>query len=264
MSPAAPPNAAQPRLLDRFADWRLGDAVRLCAWSLALFLVLALLVRYGVLAALDDRILLSVQARAPSWMHDLGRLVNLVGGFERQALLVVVLAAIAFAAQRYLSAAAFLLLLTTTMVEVIVKHFLFFPRAEVVELLRVHPSDLPQEFAAVLPTLDTAVFPSGHVARATFLCGLLLFLALRRLHSARPRLVVTLLILAAMLVTGVTRVVLDEHFPSDVVGGYLLGLAALAPALWLLSLERRRLDARRAERPRAGTMPAGSDAGGRQ
>jgi undecaprenyl-diphosphatase len=75
-----------------------------------------------------------------------------------------------------------------------------------------------------------AAFPSGHAMTATVVCGLLLWLAH---HYGAPRpLWRTALTAAVVSVVGVglTRVWLGVHWPSDVLGGWLLGalLAAMA------------------------------------
>ncbi|WP_406165845.1 phosphatase PAP2 family protein [Streptomyces sp. NBC_00996] len=96
-----------------------------------------------------------------------------------------------------------------------------------------------------------AAFPSGHALTATVVCGLLLWLL--HLYGAGPALRRTGLALAVVSVVGVglTRVWLGVHWPSDVVGGWLIG--ALIVALAVTSYERRpgrrRLDPRRSPRP---------------
>ncbi|MGW1500146.1 phosphatase PAP2 family protein [Streptomyces mirabilis] len=81
-----------------------------------------------------------------------------------------------------------------------------------------------------------AAFPSGHAMTATVVCGLLLWLL--RLYGAGRALRRTALALAVVSVVGVglTRVWLGVHWPSDVLGGWLLG--ALVVALAVMTHER--------------------------
>ncbi|MYW63061.1 phosphatase PAP2 family protein [Streptomyces sp. SID8379] len=68
-----------------------------------------------------------------------------------------------------------------------------------------------------------AAFPSGHAMTAAVVCGLVLWL-LRR-HGAGRALWRTALAVSVVSVLGVglTRLWLGVHWPSDVVGGWLLG-----------------------------------------
>jgi len=83
-------------------------------------------------------------------------------------------------------------------------------------------------------TADFAALPSGHAMTAAFTCGLLLWLAhLRGVRRAVRR---TMLWGGAVSVTGVgfTRIYLGVHWLTDVVTGWLLGIAVAASsaALW--------------------------------
>ena len=96
-----------------------------------------------------------------------------------------------------------------------------------------------------------AAFPSGHAMTATVVCGLLLWLLHH--HAAGRVLWRTALAVAVISVAGVglTRVWLGVHWPSDVVGGWLLGATVVAVAV--LGYGRRRLwrtDGGRSQRPR--------------
>ncbi|MEU1370015.1 phosphatase PAP2 family protein [Streptomyces sp. NPDC005803] len=73
-----------------------------------------------------------------------------------------------------------------------------------------------------------AAFPSGHAMTAMVSCGLLLWL-LRR-SGTRPWIRRTALAAAGISVLGVglTRLYLGVHWPSDVLGGWLLGAALTA------------------------------------
>ncbi|MEU7843048.1 phosphatase PAP2 family protein [Micromonospora sp. NPDC049114] len=71
-------------------------------------------------------------------------------------------------------------------------------------------------------------FPSGHALNATLAAGVLLlvFLPYVRRWAARVALWIAALLLT--LVTGLSRVSLGVHFTSDVLGGWLLGVAVIA------------------------------------
>ncbi|MGW3620909.1 phosphatase PAP2 family protein [Micromonospora arida] len=71
-------------------------------------------------------------------------------------------------------------------------------------------------------------FPSGHALNATLAAGVLLLVLLpyARRRAARAALWVAAVLLT--VVTGLSRVTLGVHFTSDVVGGWLLGVAVVA------------------------------------
>ncbi|MEU5519929.1 phosphatase PAP2 family protein [Streptomyces sp. NPDC047860] len=76
-----------------------------------------------------------------------------------------------------------------------------------------------------------AAFPSGHAMTATVVCGLLLWLLHR--HGVDRALWRAALAVAVVSVTGVglTRVWLGVHWPTDVLGGWLLGALLVTGAV---------------------------------
>jgi undecaprenyl-diphosphatase len=75
-----------------------------------------------------------------------------------------------------------------------------------------------------------AAFPSGHAMTATVVCGLLLWLLHRHGAGRAPRSAALALAAVSVLGVGVTRVWLGVHWPSDVLGGWLLGGTVVAVA----------------------------------
>jgi len=94
-------------------------------------------------------------------------------------------------------------------------------------------------------------FPSGHTLIAAVLyptLGMLIASNLRQRH-----LKVFVFVVAALLalIVGLTRVYIGVHYPSDVLGGWLLGLAfAIAAGLVVQSLKRQHI----VERPPGETV----------
>ena len=85
---------------------------------------------------------------------------------------------------------------------------------------------------ALVPVPHDGSFPSGHTA-SSFACAVIL-------AWAAPRLTVPLLLLAAA--TGFSRVYAGVHYPLDVLGGAVLGVAiAIALRTLLRALPRLRL-----------------------
>jgi undecaprenyl-diphosphatase len=70
-------------------------------------------------------------------------------------------------------------------------------------------------------------FPSGHAMSSTITYGAV-FLALVPALSPRGRRVALAVTIALVLAIGCSRLLLGVHFLSDVIGGYVLGLAWLA------------------------------------
>jgi undecaprenyl-diphosphatase len=78
---------------------------------------------------------------------------------------------------------------------------------------------------------DSAAFPSGHATAGVASLGAVAVLAAERLPSQRARALLwsTFVVLGAAV--GVSRIVLNVHFVTDVLAGWSLGLAWLAACL---------------------------------
>jgi undecaprenyl-diphosphatase len=95
---------------------------------------------------------------------------------------------------------------------------------EIVQRSRPTPELL--EVAHRLPIHSS--FTAGHVQNVTSFFGFLVYLVAVRLAPSWKRTLLLSLLLFAIVGMGVARVYFGEHWPTDVLGGYLLGL------LWLI------------------------------
>jgi len=84
-------------------------------------------------------------------------------------------------------------------------------------------------------------FPSGHTSHATAASLLVVLLLWPRLRRPGRTVAVTVAVLVA-LVVGVSRAALLAHWPVDVLGGWLLGLAVVGIAAWVPSSHARDRD----------------------
>ena len=79
-------------------------------------------------------------------------------------------------------------------------------------------------------------FPSGHATFAMVFGGILIVLVGEAVSSAPARRAIQLFLILLILAIGASRVYLGVHWPSDVVGGYLFGGAALLGLVYLRNM----------------------------
>jgi membrane-associated phospholipid phosphatase len=112
---------------------------------------------------------------------------------------------------------------------------LWYAVAGMVERPRPSP-DLVQ----VAHDLPYSSFPSGHVLNLTAILGFLLYLVYTSLDPGWVRRTLMTLCVVPVLVIGFARVRDGAHWPSDVLGGYLLGGLLLTVTIALYQRARQR------------------------
>jgi undecaprenyl-diphosphatase len=168
-------------------------------------------VALGALASADRAILDLLQLPHASWL-DLG--ASLITAFGQTEVLGSIALGVAIVRLRAGRRDWWIPLLVVLVVAI-----------ELALKLTIPQAPPPHELARgvrILPFLEAPTafaFPSGHVARVAFLLT-----ALRWPAGASAAIVVTM---------ALTRIYLAEHWPSDVVGGWLLGygIGAVAAAI---------------------------------
>ncbi|HET7876635.1 MAG TPA: phosphatase PAP2 family protein [Methylomirabilota bacterium] len=82
------------------------------------------------------------------------------------------------------------------------------------------------------PNSPSSGFPSGHTTAITAFAVIVVYLAARERLSPAWRRTIQITALGVMVLVGLARVVTNRHWPSDVLGGLLLGMACGAAAAW--------------------------------
>jgi undecaprenyl-diphosphatase len=90
----------------------------------------------------------------------------------------------------------------------------------------------PANLVQVFYPMQTNGFPSGHAMFSIMVLGLLAYFIYINMKNHILRTVVLLGLIALILLVGTSRVYLGVHWPSDVIGGYLIGGALLTALIW--------------------------------
>jgi membrane-associated phospholipid phosphatase len=96
----------------------------------------------------------------------------------------------------------------------------------------------------VYASLTSYSFPSGHVMFYLGFFGFVGFLAFSLWKPSIKRTLLLVLIGTLVALIGVSRVYLGEHWPSDVLGSYLLGSLTLVASIQLYRWGKPRFSAR--------------------
>jgi len=188
-----------------------GDNRRILLLSTAAFVVCSAAAGVGLYRPLDVKVLGLAQAHT-SWVMDkVGLVTSVVGGVEFVA--VVALAVKLFVqGQRRLASRLLAAFVVTGLIELVFK--MVVPQTPV-------PGDALHGPDPSLFDISTPYpYPSGHMLRAVLLLGAIYLLWPNRLGRIG--------LVAFLLASAVSRLYLGTHWPSDVLGGALLGIAGLA------------------------------------
>jgi membrane-associated phospholipid phosphatase len=112
----------------------------------------------------------------------------------------------------------------------------------------------PPLIYAVPPLETSPSFPSGHTLNATVVLGLSAYLVMLGRRHLRSKLLVAWVVVVFVVAMGLSRVWLGHHWLTDVIAGWLIGLAWLAA---VITGHRVKLTLDRAER--AGAQEGGPD-----
>ena len=75
-------------------------------------------------------------------------------------------------------------------------------------------------------------FPSGHMTGAVAFAVIAIYFAIKERWNRVQRLGLTVVVVTMVVLVGLARLVLHAHWPSDVLGGLLLGSSCAAAGAW--------------------------------
>jgi undecaprenyl-diphosphatase len=201
--------------------------------STAAFLVCSAAAGAGLFRPIDVLVLDLAQRKGSGALDAVGLVTSVVGGVEFVAVATVALAAgLLVDGRGRLALRLVVAFLVTGLIELAAKTVV--PQTPVPEDTMRAPDPSLLDVSTPYP------YPSGHMLRSVLLLG-----AIYLLWPSRPGRVALLIFLAA---SAASRVYLGTHWPSDVIGGALIGIAGLAwafeerPAKAALDIPEQRND----------------------
>jgi undecaprenyl-diphosphatase len=189
----------------------------------AAFVLLSVVAGTGWLYGPDVFVMRALQSQSSELLIFLARFLSTVGSWGISgALLLALLAGLYRSGRRRLAGRLLVAFLATGLLEYLLKQFLPVPSIP-------RGSVRAKDFVPLATLEHPYPYPSGHAIRSTILLGTVYLLSKNTFLRAG----IALLLLGLLT----SRVYLGAHWASDVVGGALLGAAAV---LWAFGKEVRR------------------------
>ncbi len=191
----------------------------LACLSLVLFVAFTLVVKRHLIDKFDFNTTVKIQDHVSKQFDTFFSIFSLIGSYE---ILAAVLLIFIWLQKKIKGIVVFAIFLLTHFVELIGKTFLHHPGPPFLFFRYDLPIYFPSSYVQ-----PGSSYPSGHSFRSIFIATLFIYAIFKskRLSFTQK----TLCSWAVVFIAGLTlfsRVSLGEHWTSDVIGGFLLGLAA--------------------------------------
>jgi len=166
----------------------------------------------------DEATLIRLQSFRSEWLDETAVIFENIGSLWAVLPGVAVLTVFLFLTRRYADVGLFM------------GGLVFVGMGKVLKLLIERPRP---DYQIIEPIASGFSFPSGHSLFAVILGGVLVYWVDQWVSPKLLRRAIQILLVLVVTGMGASRVYLGVHWPSDVIGSYLLGILALTGLFWL-------------------------------
>ncbi|MDQ0973071.1 membrane-associated phospholipid phosphatase [Neobacillus niacini] len=92
-----------------------------------------------------------------------------------------------------------------------------------------------------LAHVDSLSFPSGHAMVGFIFYYLIAYLVLEDLKSSKARRMIIMLTVLLLLLIGSSRIILQVHYPTDVIGGFAFGYIWVLASIYIYNFFKKKL-----------------------
>jgi undecaprenyl-diphosphatase len=196
--------------------------------ALAGLVALRLAYEHEPLQSVDGPVAEWVAANMPGWAETVGKGLSWIGAWTPITVLTAVVVVLLVRVRAWVDAAFVLMAVIGSQVIVTgLKAWIDRPRPDV---------------GSAVPLPETAAFPSGHATSGIAVFGAFAVVGSDHLPAGRARTLFWIAVVLVGLGTGLSRLVLNVHWVSDILAGWCLGLAWLAACLLVRDGLARRFD----------------------
>jgi membrane-associated phospholipid phosphatase len=92
-----------------------------------------------------------------------------------------------------------------------------------------------------LAHVDSLSFPSGHAMVGLIFYYFIAYLVLEDMKSAKARRMVIILAVLLLLIIGASRIILQVHYSTDVIGGFVFGYIWVVASIYIYNFFKKKL-----------------------